>query len=80
MDARVAVLEQIAKGTRDTLKEIRDDMREIRGDIRRLDGRMEARFTAVDARHDRDFRITFGALITPAVGLAALMAHGFKWL
>lgn len=27
-----------------------------------------------------DFRILFGALITASLGLAALMAHGFKWI
>ena len=35
-----------------------------------------------DARkeHQTDFRILFGALITVALGLAALMAKGFGWL
>jgi hypothetical protein len=33
-------------------------------------------------RHDqrRHFRMTFGALITLAIALAGLMAHGFMWL
>lgn len=62
MEARVAVLEQIAKDTKETLKEIKEEQRAMR------------------SAHDRDFRILFGALITLALGLAGLMAHGFKWL
>lgn len=30
--------------------------------------------------HDRDFRLTFGAIVTTALGLAALMAHVAHWL
>ncbi|MGH7153997.1 MAG: hypothetical protein ACREF3_08695 [Acetobacteraceae bacterium] len=30
--------------------------------------------------HDRDFRLTFAAIITTAVGLAALIAHVAHWL
>jgi 2-hydroxy-3-keto-5-methylthiopentenyl-1-phosphate phosphatase len=61
MEARVAVLEQIAASTNEILSEIKADIREIRRDQK------------------NDFRITFGALITLAVGMAGLMAHGFKW-
>ncbi len=61
MEARVAVLEQIAKDTRDVLVEMKRDIRDIRNDQK------------------IDFRLLFGALITVAVGLAAIMAHGFKW-
>jgi len=69
MEARLAVLEQIAASTKDVLSELRTDIRELRTDMR-------------DLRQDQksDFRLTFGALITVAIGLAGLMAHGFKWL
>ncbi|MBD6983511.1 hypothetical protein V8T50_03365 [Vibrio parahaemolyticus] len=30
--------------------------------------------------HDRDFRITFGVIISATLGLAGLMAKGFGWL
>lgn len=66
MEARVAVLEQIAKQTSETLAGIKTDLK-----------------TGIEAardRHDRDFRITFGAIIAVALGLAGLMAKGFKWL
>jgi hypothetical protein len=68
MEARVAVLEQIAKDTKDVLVEIKQDIREIRRDN-------------LDIRHDQrtDFRLLFGALITTAIGLACLMARGFHW-
>lgn len=42
---------------------------ELRQDVREL--RENARV---------DFRLIFGAVITVALGLAALMAHGFHWL
>jgi hypothetical protein len=68
MEARVAVLEEIARNTKEAL------------------GRMEARFDRLDSKIDnvrdkqeRDFRFVFGALITAALGLAAMMAHGFHW-
>ncbi|GBQ64851.1 hypothetical protein AA103196_0988 [Ameyamaea chiangmaiensis NBRC 103196] len=68
MQARVAVLEQIAKDTKAPLDRIE----------KRMD-RIDTRFDKFDERHDRDFRLTFGALITTALGLAALMAKGFHW-
>ncbi len=62
-------LEQIAVSTKEVLTEIKADIREIRTEIR-------------DIRQDQksNFRIIFGALISVAIGLAGLMAHGFKWL
>jgi len=62
VEARLAVLEQIAASTKEILIEMKADIRELRQDQK------------------SDFRITFGALITVAIGLAGLMAHGFKWL
>lgn len=83
MEARVAVLEQIAKQTSETLVGIRADLASIKFDLKTDLGstKTEVR-TGLEAardRHDRDFRITFGALITVALGLAALIAKGFKW-
>lgn len=48
---------------------IRADLNTIKSDIRDL-----------RSTHDRDFRISFGALIVATLGLAGLMAKGFKWL
>ena len=45
---------------------LRSEVRSDIGDLRRI--------------HDRDFRITFGAIVTTTVGLAALMAHVAHWL
>ena len=45
------------------------DMGELRADVREIKRDQRA-----------DFRLLFGALITVALGLAALMAKGFKWL
>ena len=62
VDVRPAVLEQIAKYTKDVLAEIKKDLKSIRADQR------------------ADFRLLFGCIITVALGLAGLMAHGFHWL
>lgn len=84
MEARVAVLETLAAQTLTTLaemrKEIHDFRSEVRGDLHDL--RTELRTEVRDLRriHDRDFRITFGAIITTTVGLAALIAHVAHWL
>ncbi|ALK07702.2 hypothetical protein D2A38_05790 [Candidatus Liberibacter asiaticus] len=42
--------------------------------------KMDKESKRVDARMERDFRLTFGALIALALGLATMMAKGFHWL
>lgn len=72
MEPRVAVLEQIAKSTEATLNRI-----EAR--LGTIETKFDGKFDKVAERHDRDFRITFGAIIAVALGLAGLMAKGFHW-
>ncbi len=90
MDARVTALEQIAISTKDALNEIKAEMREMRSEIKaeirelRGETKVETRELRQDIKELRqdqksDFRLVFGALITAVLGLAALMAHGFKW-
>jgi hypothetical protein len=72
MEARVAVLEQIAADTRETLRDIKDHLLRVEeshtGDFRRLE------------EHQRgDFRLLLSAGAAATIGLAALMAHGFHW-
>ena len=43
-----------------------------------VDIKTDTREIKKDAKED--FRILFGALIVIALGLAGIMAHGFKWL
>jgi len=89
----VTILEQIARSTVATLERIehRFDAIDLRFDAieRRLET-IDHRFEAVDRRmdegfreqrniHDRDFRLTWAGIIALALGLAALMAHGFHW-
>jgi hypothetical protein len=61
VEVRLAVMEQIAKDTKDILVEIKQDLKEIRADQK------------------ADFRLLFGCIVTVAIGLAGLMAHGFHW-
>lgn len=51
------------------MEHVQLDIRDIKQDVREI--KSNARV---------DFRLLFGALIATALGLAALMAHGFHWL
>ena len=42
--------------------------------------RIESRLDRLADVHDRNFRLTFGAIITASVSLAGMMARHFKWL
>src|ERR1043165_2466680 len=72
MEARVRVLEEIAGGVKALLGDIRSEQRELRSELRTELRAMRADIGAVDQRRERDFRITFGAIITTALGLAFL--------
>jgi hypothetical protein len=39
-----------------------------------------AEMTALDQRRERDFRLTFGAIITATLGMAYLIARSAHWL
>ena len=86
MEARVAVLEEIAAATKQGFSDMRRDIQETHRRIDETNRRMDElradtnrRFDEMRDRHDRDFRLMFGALITAVLGLAALMAKGFHW-
>lgn len=73
MEARIAVLEEIAAATKAGMAGMQRDIQDLRADTNR-------RIDAVRDALERDFRLLFGALIAVALGLAALMAKGFHWL
>jgi hypothetical protein len=79
MEARVAVLEQIAADTRETLREIKDHLLRMeenhKADFRRLEGD----FRRLEEHQRGDFRLLLSAGAAATIGLAALMAHGFHW-
>jgi hypothetical protein len=93
MEARIAVLEEIAAATRQSVADQRADTNrrfdEVNHRFDEVNHRFEEvnhRFDTVDRRFDsirdaleRDFRLLFGAIITVALGLAALMAKSFHW-
>ena len=54
---------------------LKNDVAHIQGDVSEL--RTEVR--GVRQSQERDFRILFGAIISVAVGLSALLAKGFGW-
>lgn len=68
MDARVAVLEEIASATKQAFVDLRHEVHETNQRVDKLRDALE-----------RDFRLLFSAIIAVALGLAALMAKGFHW-
>jgi hypothetical protein len=92
--ARVAVLEEIARGTKAALERIerRLDSLDAKFDGRfdRIDGkfeRIDGKFERIDSRFDtilREQRTDFRFLVTLIIGMGAallgVMAHGFKWI
>ena len=79
MEARVAVLEEIASATKQGIAGLRQDLGELRNETSRRDEGLRQEIRELRTVQERDFRIMFGALITTALGLAALLAKGFHW-
>lgn len=79
VEARVAVLEEIASATKQGMAGLRQDIGELRNETGRRDAGLRQKVHELRNVQERDFRIMFGALITAAIGLAALMAKGFHW-
>lgn len=52
-----------------SMEHVQQDIRDIKTDVRDI---------KTDAK--TDFRLLFGALIAATLGLAAMMAHGFRWI
>jgi hypothetical protein len=80
MEARLRVLEEIAASTKVILAEMRADQREARREMTAGFALLRGEMTAIDQRRERDFRLTFGAIITTTLGLAYLIAHAAHWL
>lgn len=68
MATRLGVLETLAQTTQATLASMQQDIRLSRQAVDRQIGELRR-------VHDRDFRLTFGAIIASTLGLAALIAH-----
>jgi hypothetical protein len=83
MDARVAVLEQIARTTAATLERLERRFEAIDRRFEAIDRRIDA----LTAEHRADFRwllgVMLGGFATMLGGFGAMlgaMAHGFHWL
>jgi capsule polysaccharide export protein KpsE/RkpR len=57
--------------------ELRSELHSVVGELR---SELHSEVSELRRIHDRDFRLTFGAIITTALGLAALIAHVAHWL
>jgi predicted RNase H-like nuclease (RuvC/YqgF family) len=89
MEARVAVLEEIAKNTHKVLERLDSRMDQLDARMHRLDARMdqfdtrmnriETRMDRVEDRQNSDFKWLMGFAIGSTGLLFATMAHGFYW-
>lgn len=66
MEARITRLEVAVEQIQSDIRELKEDVRDIR--------------SVINSVRTTDFRLIFGAIITVALGNAALMAKGFGWL
>jgi hypothetical protein len=66
MEPRIAKLEASVEHVQQDIRDIKSDIHDICGDITGI--------------RTTDFRIIFGAIIAVALGLAGLIAHGFRWI
>ena len=57
--------------------ELRSEIGALRSELR---SELHSEVSDLRRIHDRDFRLTFGAIVTTALGLAALIAHVAHWL
>ena len=87
LSVRVARLEANVESMLVTLRDFREDFRDYKKStdekFERIDerfGRIDERFERVLETQQRDFRLTWGAMIFGFIGLAGIMAKGFHWL
>jgi len=91
METRLAIVETIAQQNLANQQALGADVRSLRAEIGTLFAELRAEMGGLRSElrsevselrriHDRDFRRTFGAIVTTALGLAALIAHVAHWL
>ncbi len=68
MEPRLAKVESDVGHINSDISEIRKDIRELRGEIKSVADKLDAKFI-----------LTWVGIISAALGLAYLMAKGFKW-
>lgn len=59
---------------------LQKDVTEIKSDVKDLGRESKVDFAGVRADMQSDFRLSFGAIIAVALGLAGMMAKGFGWI
>lgn len=72
MDSRLTRLEV-------TIDHIQGDLRDLRSGVRHFQTEVRSEFRIMRDQARVDFRLLFGALISLAIGMSAMMAKGFHW-
>ena len=66
--------------TKALLGEMKAELRSGFSEMRAEQRAIRTEMLGIDQRRERDFRITFGAIITATLGLAFLIARTAHWL
>src|SRR6187402_2735604 len=80
MEHRLTQLEVATRHIQDDLRGLRTEVRDFKGEMRDFQKEVRSEFRDVRYQARTDFRLLFGAIITVAVGMIALMAKGFHWV
>jgi uncharacterized coiled-coil protein SlyX len=79
MEARVAVLEEIARNTAKVLERIEATMVRMDDRMAKMDERFDKRMTRLEDRQRADFKWLLGTQLGIATFIFATLAHGFHW-
>lgn len=79
-DIDFALLKKDYEHLNDKIDRVDQKVDRVEQRVDKLSDKLDRFIEKVDDRMERDFRLTFGALITVALGLAAMMAKGFHWI
>jgi septal ring factor EnvC (AmiA/AmiB activator) len=80
LDTRLARVEVTLEPIREDVNGLRADFRDLRNDMSHLRDQSRTDMSHLRDQSRMDFRVLFGAMISLALGMAALMARGFHWI
>ena len=80
LDTRLARVEVTLESIGEDLNGLRTDFRDLRNDMNHLRDQSRNDMSHLRDQSRMDFRVLFGAMISLALGMAALMAKGFHWI
>jgi len=80
MEARVAVLEEIARNTAKVLDRIETSMAKMDDRMAKMEERFDKGMIRLEDRQSADFKWLLGTQLGIATFIFATLAHGFHWV